>query len=177
MPRPRRLRWVQCEPDVVYFKPRGVPMRELEEVILTVDEFEAMRLKHYKKLDQLEACKQMNISQPTFHRILERAHEKVTRALHDGFGIRIEGGNYITGRQHRRQRERINQCYFVSSEKITGGEKMIEDKKGIPKRDGSGNGTRDNRGRGGCNPVQDQGTNCPKRGQRLRRHQRVLGNP
>ena len=77
-----------------YFKPRAVPLVELSEVTLTVDEFEAMRLKDKLGLDQIDAAKKMDVSQPTFHRILESARKKIAEALINGKAIKIEGGNF-----------------------------------------------------------------------------------
>jgi len=94
MPRPRLCRRVELEPNVTYFKPAGVPMRELEEVILTVDEFESIRLKDLEGLDQVEAAEKMKISQPTFFRLLDSARKKIADAVVNGKAIRIEGGNY-----------------------------------------------------------------------------------
>lgn len=94
MPRPRRLRRVWFRPEVTYFKPAGVRMMELGEVILSMDEFEAIRLKDYEGLEQTEAAKKMNISQPTFQRLYESARKKIAEALVTGKAIRIEGGPY-----------------------------------------------------------------------------------
>ena len=68
MVRPRLCRRVRFNPDVTYFKPRGIPLMELEEVILPVDEYEAVRLKDLEGLEQEQCAKKMNVSQPTFHR-------------------------------------------------------------------------------------------------------------
>ena len=94
MPRPRRLRRVWLEPNVTYFKPAGVRMINIDEVILTLDEFEAIRLKDYEGLEQTKAAKKMNISQPTFQRLYESARRKIAEALVTGKAIRIEGGPY-----------------------------------------------------------------------------------
>jgi len=94
MPRPRRCRRVRFEPNTTYFKPAGIPVRELEEVILTVDEFEAIRLKDLEGLEQEEAAKKMNISQPTFFRLLDSARKKIADAIVNGKAIKIEGGIY-----------------------------------------------------------------------------------
>jgi len=94
MPRPRLCRRVWFEPNVTYFKPAGIPVRELEEIILTVDEFEAIRLKDLEGLEQEEAAKKMNISQPTFFRLLDSARKKIADAMVNGKAIRIEGGKY-----------------------------------------------------------------------------------
>lgn len=94
MPRPRVCRRVGFQPNVTYFKPVGIRITELEESVLTVDEFEAVRLKDLLNLGQEEAAKKMNISQPTFHRIVSSARKKIADALINGKAIKIEGGNY-----------------------------------------------------------------------------------
>ncbi|MFH1505960.1 MAG: DUF134 domain-containing protein [archaeon] len=94
MPRPRRCRRVGFQPGVNYFKPAGVKLRELETVTLKVEELEALRLKDFEGKEQTEAAEAMNVSQPTFHRILLEARKKVTEALVKGRAIKIEGGNY-----------------------------------------------------------------------------------
>lgn len=80
-------------PPVTYFKPAGLKMSQIEEVVLNHDEFEALRLKDLHRITQGEAAKQMNISQPTFHRILTSAREKMAHALVNGKALKIEGGN------------------------------------------------------------------------------------
>jgi predicted DNA-binding protein (UPF0251 family) len=94
MPRPRICRRVGSEPDVTYFKPAGIPVKSLEEVVLRVDELEALRLKDFQGFDQEKAARKMGISQPTFFRLLDSAHKKVADAITSGKAIRIEGGNY-----------------------------------------------------------------------------------
>jgi len=100
-PRPRIPRRVWAEPNVTYFKPVGVPMNQLGQVILTVDEFEAVRLKDYEGLDQTRSAKKMKISQPTFQRLLLSARRKIADALANGKAIRIEGGHYRMARGWR----------------------------------------------------------------------------
>lgn len=92
MVRPRRCRLISMSPEVRYFKPRGVPLRRLSEVILSVDELEALRLKHLEGLEQIDCAKKMKISQSTFQRILSAAQQKISRALIKGYAIKIEGG-------------------------------------------------------------------------------------
>jgi len=94
MVRPRLCRRVRFNPDITYFKPRGIPLRELEEVILLVDEYEAVRLKDLEGLEQEKCAKKMNISQPTFHRLVLSARKKIADAIINGKAIKIEGGNY-----------------------------------------------------------------------------------
>lgn len=94
MVRPRKPRFVQFEPDITYFKPRGIPLRYLEEVIIPVEEFEALRLAELLGLEQAKAAKRMKISRTTFQRLLHSAHKKITDALVSGKAMRIEGGKY-----------------------------------------------------------------------------------
>lgn len=94
MPRPRRCRRVGFEPGITYFKPAGILKAELEETILAVDEFEAIRLKDLIGLDQEKAAKKMSISQPTFHRLVLNARKKIADAIVNAKAIRIEGGNF-----------------------------------------------------------------------------------
>jgi uncharacterized protein len=94
MSRPRKPRRVGLLPDIRYFKPQGVPMSELQEVQLSLEELEALRLKDLEELDQEESALQMGVSRPTFQRVLDQAHLKVAEALVDGKALRIEGGDY-----------------------------------------------------------------------------------
>lgn len=92
MPRPRCQRWIGFVPAATYFKPAGVPLRALEEVIVTLDESEALRLADLEGRYQEEAAESMKISRPTFARIIESARRKVADALVNGKALRIEGG-------------------------------------------------------------------------------------
>jgi len=92
MSRPCCLRHVNHAPAAVYFKPAGVPACTLEQVTLTLDEFEALRLADLQGLYQEPAAAQMKISRPTFARIIEVARRKVAEALIGGKALRIEGG-------------------------------------------------------------------------------------
>lgn len=94
MARPRNCRRVGCLPGSKCFKPTGIPMSALEEVILTVDEFEAIRLADLESLYQEQAAEKMNVSRQTFGRIIESAHKKVAEALVEAKALKIEGGEY-----------------------------------------------------------------------------------
>ncbi|MGB9763484.1 MAG: DUF134 domain-containing protein [Minisyncoccia bacterium] len=89
MPRPRIYRRISCRLKSCFFKPQGIPLRNLELVILTIEEAEALRLKHLLGLDQIEAAKKMGISQPTFQRTLSSAYKKIAEALVKGKAIKI----------------------------------------------------------------------------------------
>ncbi|MBS3909980.1 MAG: DUF134 domain-containing protein [Actinobacteria bacterium] len=94
MPRPVKCRRIESKPDVELFKPRGIPAFMLEEVVLGFEELEAVRLKDLEGLDQASAAARMDISRPTFQRILRSARAKISDALVNGKAIRIEGGVY-----------------------------------------------------------------------------------
>jgi len=94
MPGRRRCRRVGCQPSFTSFGPATAENSEPEETILSVDEFEAVRLKDLEGLGQNECAALMEISQPTFHRLVVSARRKVADALTHGKTIRIEGGHY-----------------------------------------------------------------------------------
>ena len=94
MARPQKDRIVACDPTISYFKPRGVPLRQIEEVRLTIDQMEALRLADLVGLSQEAAGKQMGVSRATFGRIVQRARQVVADALVNGKAILLEGGNY-----------------------------------------------------------------------------------
>jgi predicted DNA-binding protein (UPF0251 family) len=100
MPRPKCIRTVGGSPDYVLFKPAGIPVSKLEEVVLTVDELEALRLADREGLYHDEAAGMMNVSRQTFGRIIQSAREKTADALVAGKALRIEGGNvHIAGKR------------------------------------------------------------------------------
>ncbi len=99
-PRPHKPRRVEFLPDVTHFKPAGIRLRDLEEVTLTVDEVEALRLKDMEGLDQVLCADRMSLSQSTFQRFLTGARSRITGAIVSGSAIRIQGGNYLL--MHRR---------------------------------------------------------------------------
>jgi predicted DNA-binding protein (UPF0251 family) len=92
MSRPAKCRRVAFLPSVTYFKPAGIPLRALEEMRLSVEEAEAIRLKDFRGLEQEQAAEEMSISRPTFQRVLASARKKIANALLNGKAIRIEGG-------------------------------------------------------------------------------------
>ena len=92
MPRPIKIRHISCNVETNYFKPRGIPVRELDEVILTEDELEAIRLADLDGLYQQAAAGKMNVSRQTFGNIIRSAHKKIADALLNSKALRIEGG-------------------------------------------------------------------------------------
>ncbi len=94
MPRPAIPRRVSFSPQTTYFKPAGLPLAGLGEAVLNLEGLEAVRLCDLEKLGQSEAAEQMGVSQPTLHRLLEKARETLADAIVNGKAIRVEGGNY-----------------------------------------------------------------------------------
>jgi len=101
MVRPKKHRMVAFNPEISYFKPRGIPMHDLSEVRLTVDEREAIRLADLQGMSHEKAGQQMHISRATFGRIIQQARKIVADALINGKAINIEGGNYKMADQVR----------------------------------------------------------------------------
>ena len=92
--RPKKYRIVRLDPKISQFSPRGKPGRP-DEVDLSMDEFEAIRLSDYMGLPQKEAAKSMHISQQTFSRILKKARKSIAKSLIKGSTIKIQGGHYV----------------------------------------------------------------------------------
>jgi uncharacterized protein len=99
MTRPKKCRCIAGIPEATYFKPRGIPLVDLVEVFLHLDEMEALRLADYEGLYHEEAALRMNISRATFGRILDAGRHKVAGAILNGNALKIEspfsknGGN------------------------------------------------------------------------------------
>lgn len=90
--RPKKIRWIKCEPGEKCFRPQHKSLNKLEGVLLTLDEFEAIRLADFRGLKQVEAARKLKISRSTFSRIITSAHKKIGDALVNVKAIKIEGG-------------------------------------------------------------------------------------
>jgi predicted DNA-binding protein (UPF0251 family) len=86
---------------VTYFKPRGVPLRELDVVQLSLEELEAVRLTDLEGSDQEEAAQKMGISRRALWEDLQNARRKIADALVNGKAIEIKGGNYTVEKRLR----------------------------------------------------------------------------
>lgn len=89
MPRPCKRRRIRGNPNSNYFKPAGIPIRELKEMELELSEFEAIRFVDFQETSQEEAAKQMQISQPTLSRILASGRKKIADSIINGKAIKI----------------------------------------------------------------------------------------
>lgn len=96
MPRPTKFRRVEFFPEDTYFIPWGKPKCEIEEIVLKIEELEAMRLKDIEDLNQEECAEKMHVSRQTFQIIIDTARKKIAMALTEGKAIRISGGYYTT---------------------------------------------------------------------------------
>jgi predicted DNA-binding protein (UPF0251 family)/predicted Fe-Mo cluster-binding NifX family protein len=85
---------VDAAPGVRLFKPQGIPARLLEEIYLSLEGYEALRLADLEGLRQDEAADRMKVSRQTFGRVLAEARRAVTEAIVRGLVLRIEGGEY-----------------------------------------------------------------------------------
>ncbi len=107
MPRPHCPRYVSARPYAVYFKPAGIPAHALQEVVLELDELEALRLADLEGLYQAQAAETMRVSRATFGRILESAHRKVAEALVLGKALELRTGpNVVLPVDHGRRQHR-----------------------------------------------------------------------
>lgn len=127
MVRPKQKRYV-CKPPVMEgFKPFGIPMTQLEPLVLLYEEYESIRLADYEGMNQVDAAEKMNVSRPTFTRIYESARRTIAKAFVEGTAIFIEGGNYQTDDFWYRcntcmkvsvSPESIKKCEYCNSEEL-----------------------------------------------------------
>ena len=109
--RPRKCRHIQCEVNADYFKPRGIPMTELEEMTLSLEELEAVRLADAEGLYHEDAATSMNVSRPTFGRTLQSARKKIANCIVNGKALKInttkENTNetMLPGKRRKRSRK------------------------------------------------------------------------
>ena len=113
MPRKTKCRRIEFLPDVNYFKPAGIPLKFLEEVSLSFEEVEAIRLRDMEGLEQEDAAGRMNISRQTFQRILSAARQKLADALLSGKAIRIGGGNFEVNQYRLETKQEILSDYIA----------------------------------------------------------------
>lgn len=104
MARPRKRRRLARRPQAMIYKPAGVPLDGLSQVLLLAEELEALRLTDLEGLAQSQAAEQMSVSRSTFQRMLERARRQVTLALVEGRALALmpeDNGVLINAEQHR----------------------------------------------------------------------------
>lgn len=90
--RPKKTRWVKCDPSERCFEPQGKIRAIHTGIILTLDEFEAVRLLDYKGMSQTKAAAMMKVHRSTVSRIISSARRKIAEALVDIKSLKIEGG-------------------------------------------------------------------------------------
>ena len=90
--RPKKTRWIKCEPDERCFRPQCKKNTKLEGVVLAIDEFEVIRLADLEGLTQVQVAKQMKVHRSTISRIIASAHKKIADAFVNIKAVKIEGG-------------------------------------------------------------------------------------
>ena len=96
MPNKKKHKKVGLPPPMEGFKPFGIPLKNIDPVVLLVEEYEAIRLTDYENLSQSEAAMKMSISRPTFTRLYDKARKNIAKAFVEGKAIFIQGGTYIS---------------------------------------------------------------------------------
>mgnify|MGYP002539728212 FL=1 len=126
MARPTKWRKIEHLPAVPYFVPAENDLEGVETNTLLLEEVEAIRLRDLEGLDQAECAKRMEVSRPTFQRILLSAREKMADALVNGKSIQISGGNYtrnicnvICEDCNRNWKESVENLTLIQSGKFT----------------------------------------------------------
>jgi uncharacterized protein len=129
MPRPRKTRFIQGDTPVRYYKPQGIPLADLIEMVLPLDGLEALRLADAEGMEQDEAAKLMGISRSTFSRLIAEARGAVATALTRGWALRIDGGPVEVGSQGGRgcaRRRARCQGMVGKAEETRRGEKSVD---------------------------------------------------
>lgn len=93
MPRPRKWRNVCCLPESDRYGPLNAQAGQAA-VVMSVDEYEAIRLIDLEGFTQEECADQMNIARTTVQRIYQDARRKIAESIMHGKVLRIEGGDY-----------------------------------------------------------------------------------
>lgn len=94
MARPIKWRQIESLPETKYFIPSDRFPVQADRNVLKIEELEAVRLKDLEGLEQDECAEKMQVSRPTFRRILISAREKIADSLVNGKAISIQGGNF-----------------------------------------------------------------------------------
>ncbi len=90
--RPKKTRWIRCEPGERCFRPLCKTNKQLEGVNVTIDEFEALRLADLEGLTQEKIAQQMKVHRSTVSRIIASGHKKIADAFVNIKAVKIEGG-------------------------------------------------------------------------------------
>ncbi|MBN2436415.1 MAG: DUF134 domain-containing protein [Spirochaetes bacterium] len=94
MSRPRKTRTIEGPPYCKSFKPQGIPTRYINTIVITVEEYECVRLADYNNLEHKDASAKLGISRSVFTRMLQNARNKIAKAIIDGCELLIEGGEF-----------------------------------------------------------------------------------
>ena len=95
MPRPRKCRKVCCMPERNSFGPLNIKNINEESILMTVDEYETIRLIDLEQMTQEECAAKMDVARTTIQRIYNDARKKLAKSLVEGKILKIQGGDYI----------------------------------------------------------------------------------
>ncbi|GMN89627.1 DUF134 domain-containing protein [Francisella sciaenopsi] len=109
MPRPRIKRCIANEPSSLFYKPQAIRMKDLQQITLSYDQLEALRLADVENMKQANAAERMNISSSTFSRLIAEARYIVASALTKGWALKIEGGNFEISTNIKTHKEKQNE--------------------------------------------------------------------
>ena len=90
MPRPKKHRHCECRVQGHVFKLAGIPLYQLEQIRMDLDELEVLRLCDLEGLMQEEAGEKMGVSRGTVQRLLASARRKTVKALVEGAALVFE---------------------------------------------------------------------------------------
>jgi uncharacterized protein len=109
MTRPKCCRKISTLPNVWQYHPEGESTDLTEEIILSLDELESVRLADFNGLYQEQAAEKMGVSRQTFGRIIEKAHKKIADSILHGKALKIEGGNISVNNPIMRKCKKCNE--------------------------------------------------------------------
>lgn len=94
MPRPRKWKKVCCLPESTLYGPLGENSSTDAAIVMSVEEYETIRLIDYEGLTQEESAERMQVARGTVQSLYQEARKKLAESLVDGKKIKIEGGSY-----------------------------------------------------------------------------------
>ncbi len=90
--RPKKTRWVKCATAPRLFEPQPRGRASKRAIVLSLDEFEAVRLLDHERLSQIQVARHMRVGRSTVSRIVSSARRKIAKALVDISVLKVEGG-------------------------------------------------------------------------------------
>lgn len=95
MPIETKIKKIYSFPPYSQYKPPRIPMNKLQQIIISLEEFEALKLVDYENQPQRKAALSMDVSQATLNRLLKSARNKIAKGLVNGYALILEGGKNV----------------------------------------------------------------------------------